>query len=125
MTTDGKNLIISTGSSDLLYYEPSTFKLLKTQTVTEAGSASFNINELEFINGFIYANQYQYPYILKIYPATGAVVAKADVTQLWERAKSIDPNVDVPNGIAYNDITKKIYITGKYWPELYEVQFSQ
>ncbi len=125
LTTDGKNLIVSTGGSDLLFYEPATFKLLNTQTVTEAGGPTFNINELEYINGYIYANQYEYPYIFKIDPSTGVIVAKADVTLLWERAKSIDPNAEVPNGIAYDEVTKKIYVTGKWWPEMYEVQFSQ
>ncbi len=125
MTNDGKNLIVSTGSSDLNYYESSTFRLIKTQTVTEGGMPVSNINELELINGFIYANQYLYPYILKIDPATGQIVAKADLTGMWDRIKAIDPNAEVPNGIAYDAATKKIYITGKWWPELYEVQFSQ
>lgn len=125
MTTDGTYLIVSTGGSDLLYFNPSDFKLVKTQTVLENGSPSHDVNELEYIDGFIYANQYQYPYILKINPSTGEVVAKADLTQLWERLKAIDPKVDVPNGIAYDSSTKKIYVTGKLWPELYEVQFSK
>jgi glutaminyl-peptide cyclotransferase len=125
LTTDGTNLIVSTGSSSLYYYEPSTFKLVKTQTVMEGSSPSFNINELEYIDGFVYANQYTYPYIFKINPATGQIVAKADLTQMWNRIKAIDPDADVPNGIAYDAATKKIYITGKLWPELYEVQFSQ
>lgn len=125
LTNDGKNLIVSTGSSDLFYYEPSGFKLVKAQTVTESGSPAFNLNELEYIDGFVYANQYQYPYIFKIDPATGQVVAKADLTNMWGRIKAIDPEADVPNGIAYDSATKKIYITGKWWPEMYEVQFSQ
>ena len=109
----------------MYYYDPSTFKLLKTQDVTEAGSLSYNLNELEFIDGFIYANQYQAAYIFKIDPATGAIVAKADLSKLWNRVKNINPEVDVPNGIAWDPATKKMYITGKWWPELYEVQFSQ
>ena len=125
LTNDGKNLIVSTGGSDLFYYEPSSFKLVKTQTVTDAGSPTHDINELEFINGFVYANQYQAPYIFKIDPATGQIVAKADLTGMWNRIKAIDPDADVPNGIAYDAATRKIYITGKLWPELYEVQFSQ
>lgn len=125
LTNDGTNLIVSTGGSDLLYYDPSTFKLVKSQTVIEAGAPSFNLNELEYFNGFVYANQYEYPYILKINPATGEVVAKADLTDMWNRVKAIDHDADVPNGIAYDSATKKIYITGKWWPELYEVQFGQ
>ena len=125
LTNDGKNLIVSTGSSELSYYEPSTFKLLKTQTVTESGMPVSNINELEYINGFVYANQYQAAYIFKIDPASGQIVAKADLQGMWDRIKAIDPDADVPNGIAYDAATNKIYITGKLWPELYEVQFSQ
>ena len=125
LTTDGKNLIVSTGGSDLFYYDPATFKLLKTQTVTESGNPSFNLNELEYIDGYIYANQYLLPYIFKIDPANGKIVAKADLTGMWDRIKAIDPHAEVPNGIAYDSSTKKIYITGKLWPELYEVQFSQ
>lgn len=125
LTTDGKQLIASDGSSTLYYYDPATFKLLKTQDVTEAGSLSFNLNELEYIDGYIYANQYLAPYIFKIDPATGSIVAKADLTNLWARVQANDPDAEVPNGIAYDADTKKIYITGKWWPELFEVQFSQ
>jgi len=125
LTTDGKELIASDGGSNLYYYEPSTFRLLRTQSVTEAGSLSYNLNELEFIDGYIYANQYQAPYIFKIDPASGQIVGKADLTGMWERIKAVDPEADVPNGIAYDAATKKIYITGKLWPELYEIQFAQ
>lgn len=125
LTTDGRELIASDGSSNLYYYEPSTFRLLRMQTVTEGGSLSYNLNELEYIDGYIYANQYQAPYIFKIDPASGFIVAKADLTDMWKRVKTIDPEADVPNGIAYDTATKKIYITGKLWPELYEIQFSQ
>jgi glutaminyl-peptide cyclotransferase len=125
LTNDGKQLIVSTGASDLNYYDPSTFTLLKTQTVTDAGSPSFNLNELEYIDGFVYANQYEYPYIFKIDPATGKIVAKADLTSMWERIKKVEPRADVPNGIAYDPATKNIYITGKWWPEMYRVQFGQ
>ena len=125
LTTDGKNLIATSGSSELYYYDPSGFKLIKTQTVTESNSPSFNLNELEFINGYIYANQYELPYILKINPANGEVVAKIDLTDVWNRVKARDPHIDVPNGIAYDTATHKMFITGKLWPELYEIQLSQ
>ena len=125
LTNDGHQLIVSTGGSDLLFYDPSTFRLIKTQTVTDAGSPSFNLNELEFIDGYIYANQYEYPYILKIVPVTGKIVAKADLTGMWDRIKAIEPRANVPNGIAYDSATKKIYITGKWWPQLFSIQFGQ
>jgi glutamine cyclotransferase len=125
MTTDGKELIVSDGTSNLYYYEPSTFRLLRTQTVTQAGSLSFNLNELEYVDGYIYANEWQAPYIHKIDPASGQVVGKADLSERTNYIKSHYPFADFLNGIAYDDSTKKMYITGKYWPELYEIQFSK
>lgn len=129
MTNDGKNLIASDGSSNLYFYEPGTFKLLRTQGVTEGGTPIVNINELEYINGFIYANQWTYNYILKIDPNTGQVVAKMDLSDIINKEKvKLPGNIDETgawlNGIAYNPTTNKIYITGKLWPELYEVQFN-
>jgi glutamine cyclotransferase len=124
MTNDGKSLIVSDGSSNLYFYEPSTFRLLHTQGVTENGNPLVNINELEYVDGFIYANQWQYDYIYKINPNTGEVVAKMDLSDLANKVKNQDNHTDVLNGIAYNPETRKFYITGKYWPQIYEIQFS-
>ena len=125
ITTNGQELIVSDGSSNLYYYNPSTFQLLRTQSITEGGSLSYNLNELEYIDGYIYANQWQAPYILKIDPGSGTIVGKIDLTNVWTRVKAKDPMADVPNGIAYDTATKKIYITGKKWPELYEIELSK
>jgi len=125
ITNDGQKLIVSTGSGMLYYYDPATFKLLSKSSIMEGNANTFNLNELEYIDGFVYANQYTYPYILKIDPAAGRVVAKYDLNDMWTRVKAIDPNVDVPNGIAYDSTTKKIYVTGKLWPEMYEIKLGQ
>jgi len=125
MTTDGKQIIATDGTSQLYYYEPGSFRLIKTQDVTEAGSLSFNLNEIEYIDGYVYANQWQGPYILKIDPNTGQIVGKANFSNLCETIKEKYPYTDAFNGIAYDSASRKIYITGKYWPELYEVQFGQ
>ncbi len=125
MTNDGKNLIATDGGSNLYFFDPSSFILIKKMPVTDGGSLSFNLNEVEYVDGFIYANQWQYNYILKIDAATGKVVAKADLTDLVNLAKTKNPGNDSFNGIAYNKATKKFYVTGKYWPELYEIEFSQ
>jgi len=125
ITNDGQRLIVSTGSGVLYFYDPSTFRLLSKSSIMEGNSQAFNLNELEYIDGFVYANQYEYPYILKIDPAAARVVAKYDVNDMWKRVKAINPAVDVPNGIAYDSTTKKIYVTGKYWPEMYEIQLGQ
>lgn len=120
ITNDGKRLVVSDGSSNLFFYDPATFDLLLTLPVPDG----LNLNELEYIDGYIYANEWQLPYILKIDPQTGFVIAKADLSDLWQKVNNKDPNA-VPNGIAYDAATKKIYITGKLWPSLFEVQFSQ
>lgn len=124
MTNDGTNLIATDGGSNLYFFQPSTFKLIKKLLVTDGGSPSFNLNEVEYVDGFIYANQWQYNYILKIDAATGKVIAKADFTNLVTQVRAKNPNIDAFNGIAYNKATKSFFITGKYWPELYEIQFS-
>lgn len=125
ITNDGQKLIVSDGSGMLYYYDPSTFKLLSKSSIMEGNSYTFNLNELEYIDGFVFANQYTYAYILKIDPAAGRVVAKYDVNDMWKRVKTVKPDVDVPNGIAYDSTTKKIYVTGKLWPEMYQIQLGQ
>ncbi len=124
-TTDGTYIIAGDGSSNLYYYNPSDFKLVKTLAVSEAGTLSYNINELEYVDGFIYANQWQQPYILKIDTKTGYIVSKTDITNIWQQEANKYANAEVPNGIAYDAATKKFYITGKNWPDLFEVVFSQ
>lgn len=124
LTNDSTYLIGNNNGNVLYYYEPGTFKQVKTVSVTENDAPAVNINEMEFINGFIYANQWQYSYILKIDPATGNVVAKMDLASLIQQEKVTNPNAEVLNGIAYNPQTNKVYVTGKYWSKIYELQFA-
>jgi glutaminyl-peptide cyclotransferase len=123
ITNDGKNLIVSDGSNKLFYYN-TKFEKQQVKEVFENGSPAVNLNELENIKGFIYANQWQYNYILKIDPANGEVVGKLDLSDLANRARAKNPKEQFLNGIAYNPDTDKIYVTGKYWPELYEISFA-
>ncbi len=125
ITTDGKQLIVTDGSSNLYFYEPSAFRLMRTQSVTWAGTPSYNLNELEYIDGYVYANQWQQQYIFKIDPSTGEIVGRVDLGDVWYRVQQNDRHADVPNGIAHDDATGKTYITGKNWPELYEIQFGK
>lgn len=126
ITHDETNMIVSDGTDKLYFYNPSDFSLSDTKSITEAGVPVFNLNELEYIDGFIYANQWQYPYILKIDPATASVVAKIDLSDIVKRIRPDDQDYDkVLNGIAYNKETKKMYVTGKYWPSLFEIQLGQ
>lgn len=125
MTTDGKQIIASDGTSFLYYYEPGSFRLLKKQTITEGGRPISNLNELEYIEGYVYANQWQYPYILKIDPNSGEVVARIDLTEKCNEIRAKDPHAEFLNGIAYDTAGKKMYVTGKLWPELLEIQLSK
>jgi glutamine cyclotransferase len=121
LTNNGNDLILTNGSGELYFYSPYGMQLIKSQLVTEEGSPTYNLNELEFIDGFVYANQYTTPYILKINPSNGEVVGKADFTSLLNQAQSAYAGAEVLNGIAYDPESKKIYITGKWWPLLFEI----
>lgn len=125
ITTDGSALIVSTGGSNIYWVDPSTFKITKTLGVSDNNGYVDSINELEWINGFIYANKYLTDYILKIDPASGQVVGKLNLTGLLQQSNQpIVANTDVLNGIAYNPTTGTILITGKRWPALYELKLN-
>ncbi|NTS40203.1 glutaminyl-peptide cyclotransferase [Flavisolibacter sp. BT320] len=124
LTNDSTALIASNGSNNLYYYEPGTFKLLKKVAITENEAPAVNLNELEYINGFVYANQWQMNYILKIDPAAGNVVAKLDLSGVVQQEKALNPYAEFINGIAYNKETGKVYITGKNWSKIYQLQFQ-
>ncbi|MBO9683266.1 MAG: glutaminyl-peptide cyclotransferase [Flavisolibacter sp.] len=123
LTNDGKNIIASTGSSNLYYFEPGTLKLLKTLNITENGAPVPNINELEYVDGYVYANQWQYNYIVKIDPSTATVIAKLDLSAIVDTVNKEYPGAAELNGIAYSPVTKKFYVTGKHWPRTFEIQF--
>ena len=124
MTTDGMNLIMSDGSSNIRYYDPAGFKLLKILGVTDNNGPVGNINELEYINGYIYANIYETNDIIQIDPSSGKVVGRADCSKLKNEADAMYSGSEEMNGIAYDSAAKKIYVTGKLWPRIYEVRFG-
>lgn len=129
LTHNGTELILSDGSSNLYFYDPVTFKELRRIGVYDQLGPKGNLNELEYINGFVYANIWQSDYIVKIDPASGKIVAMADFSDLRSKAGIPMPNgmehsPDVLNGIAYDSVGKRIFITGKYWPKLFEIQFE-
>jgi glutaminyl-peptide cyclotransferase len=124
MTTDGKSLIMSDGTSELTVLDPNTLQVTKKITVSENGALQEKVNELEYINGFIYANIWTTNTIIKIKPESGEIVGKMDLTSLSDEAKSIYPGSLEMNGIAYDSISNKVYITGKLWPKIYQIQFN-
>ena len=123
MTTDGVNLIISDGTSNISYVDPNSFRLAKVMGVTDNNGPVSNINELELINGYLYANQWESNYILKIDTASGKVVGKLNLDSLANAAKNKFGGIDVLNGIAYDPAAGKVYVTGKLWPDIYEIKF--
>lgn len=124
MTTDGVHLIMSDGSSNITYLDPAdSFRTARILGVTDNNGPVSNINELELINGFLYSNQWMTNYILKIDTSSGKVVGKLDLSALHDSAKSIFPECDVLNGIAYDAATDRVYVTGKLWPNIYEIKF--
>jgi glutaminyl-peptide cyclotransferase len=123
LTTDGTNIIMSDGTNILTYLDPATLKPVKTLGVSENGYAADYLNELEYINGFIYANIWTTNNIAKIDPASGKIVGKLDLVSLTHEARTKYTNASELNGIAFNAAENKIYVTGKLWPNIYEINF--
>ena len=123
MTTDGSHLIMSDGTSTITYLDPADFKTVRTINVSTDKGLVTNINELEFINQFIYANVYETNTIIKVDTSTGKVAARLELASLAMEAKSRYRGSMEMNGIAYDSVLHKIYITGKMWPTLYEIEF--
>jgi len=122
MTTDGEQLIFSDGTCNLTFVSPQTFSVVKTMPVTEGGYELVHLNELEYVNGFIYANVWLTNRIVKIDAATGKVVAALDLNSLTEQARKRYPNQHEMNGIAVNPETGHLFVTGKMWTSVYELK---
>ena len=121
LTYDGKRLIMSDGTDRLTFRDPVTFNSLGGVNVSEDGSPVLNVNELEWVDGVLYANVWQTDRILRIDPATGRVTAEIDASGLLSARERV--GADVLNGIAWRPDTKTFYITGKKWPKMFEVVF--
>lgn len=117
---NGKELIMSNGSSEIIFRDPTTFEKIRSIFVFDGSREYVSINELEYHDGILYANVYQEDFILKIDPKTGKVLAKIDCSDVVKAGKDLG---DVLNGIAINEQNNKYYITGKNWPKLFEVKF--
>jgi glutamine cyclotransferase len=136
ITNDGIQLIISDGSDKLYFVEPGTLKLKKVLSVRDQYGAVNNLNELEMIDGYVFANRWQYDYFLKIDPSSGFVVgtlgmqdflkknSKKDLSYLDKPGSTAQQSGAVLNGIAYDSEKKSIYVTGKLWPEIFEIRLQ-
>lgn len=124
LTTDGQKLYMSNGSEYIYTVDPATFKREKSIAVTAAGEPVNFLNELEWIDGKIWANVYTTDLIVIIEPATGVVEGIVDLTGLLSEAE-MTPKTDVLNGIAWDKTTGRIFVTGKNWPKLFEITLSE
>jgi len=124
LTTDGKQLIMSDGSNKLKFLEPRTFSVVRTVEVTDAGRPIDKLNELEMVDGQIYANVYTTERIARISPENGHVTGWLDLAGLRQQLPT--PNrAEVLNGIALHPENGHLYITGKYWPEMFEISVHE
>jgi len=122
LCNDGKSLVMSNGTERLTFRNPKTFEVERTIEVYTHQGPVTSLNELEFVDGLIYANVWMTNKVAVINPINGKVLAEIDATDLVLEGKQ---GGDVLNGIAYNAKTKKWYMTGKNWPKLFEVFFQK
>jgi glutaminyl-peptide cyclotransferase len=124
LTHDNQHLILSDGTDKIHFLDTASLKVARTITVTDGNMKIKELNELEFVNGYIFANVWQTNWIVKVDPKTGKVVGKVDLSALGNEIQAIDPRADVLNGIAYDKNSKAFLITGKLWPKSYLIRFQ-
>ena len=119
LTTNGRQLIASDGSATLRWLDPATLRVTKTVTVTDEGAAIYDLNELEYRDGIIWANVWRSDRIALIDPATGKVRVWLNMARLRQR---LSVPGDVFNGIARDPVTDHMVVTGKFWPQLFVIK---
>lgn len=122
---DGEELAMSDGTAELRFLEPTTLSVRRQLTVTDANGPVAQLNELEYVEGEIWANIWQTDLIARISPESGVVIGYIDLSGLmdnWAWSRLWPRHTDVLNGIAYDPDTERIFVTGKLWPVLYELK---
>jgi glutamine cyclotransferase len=123
LTSDGKSLVMSDGTSRIRFLDPATFAVTRVIEVTREGKPVDRLNELEFIQGEIFANVWQTDDVVRIDPATGHVRGVIDFAGLLA-PQDRRPDTDVLNGIAYDADGDRLFVTGKRWPRIFEVRLK-
>lgn len=121
LTYDGEHIIMSDGTPTLHFYDPSTFQEVRAFEVRDDKGPVAMLNELEYVNGEIYANVWLTERIARIDARTGQIVGWIDLSGLLSAAEQTEA-VDVLNGIAYDAANKRLFVTGKLWPKLFEIE---
>lgn len=120
LTDDGSQLIISDGSATLKFVDPKTFAVVKTLAVRDGQQPVTQLNELEYVDGEIWSNIWHADRIARISPATGEVLGWIDLATLYPR--SVRGSEAVLNGIAFDAAADRLFVTGKNWPQLFEIE---
>jgi len=123
LTHDGQSLIVSDGSATLTFYDPASFMPQRTIEVRDGGSPVPLLNELELVDGEIWANVWYDDRIARISPETGDVLGWLDLTAIYPRTQR--GRDDVLNGIAYDAATGRLFVTGKNWPTVFEITLAR
>ena len=124
LTNDGQSLILSDGTHRLRFLDPDNFQVRKTISVLDGTRAILELNELEYVQGEIYANIWHADRIARIDPQTGRVVGWIDLTGILARGEVQDEEA-VLNGIAYDETNGRLFVTGKLWPKLFEIRLTR
>ncbi len=127
LTHDGTHLIMSNGSDLLTFRNSETFEVVRQLSVRWKGEPLKQLNELEFIDGSVFANVWKTPFIVRIHPETGDVTGVLDLSLLEKKAQAGagESAIDVLNGIAWKDDTNTLLVTGKFWPLLFEIRLKE
>ena len=126
LASDGERLYLSDGTSKIRVIDPDGFRVVRTIQAMEAEQPVHMLNELEWVNGELWANVYETGLVARIDPARGRVVGYVDLRRLLpaDEAKRLDARGGVTNGIAYDSTTGRLLVTGKYWPFLFQLDSS-
>ncbi|BAW80222.1 glutamine cyclotransferase [Candidatus Nitrosoglobus terrae] len=123
ITHDSQHLIMSDGSSTLYFLDPKSFQLIKRLPIHDGTTLVTQLNELEYVKGEIYANVWLTHYIARISPETGQILGWINLAGLLNQG-SYNRAADVLNGIAYDEQQDRLFVTGKYWPSLFEIKLT-
>jgi glutamine cyclotransferase len=124
LANDGQSLILSDGSNRIRFLDPGSFAVRKTIAVVDGKAPVNELNELEYVQGEIYANIWHADRIARIDPQNGAVVGWIELTGLLARGEVSDEEA-VLNGIAYDETNDRLFVTGKLWPKLFEIRLTR
>lgn len=125
ITHNGSELIMSDGSANLYFWDPETLQETRRLEVIYQGEPLVRLNELEYFDDAIWANVWQTDAVVRIDPATGVVNGVVDLRGLLNYAPAVTTPVDVLNGIAYDEVTGRLFVTGKLWPAVFEIELVE